>query len=219
MTAFHPIAPGKALEFVEAAGVPEARRILADFAAAGVVKTYALSIETVEVDGKAACVRQSAVPAELWRRIISEGAVEDVWLGGTVRLKPADLIGGAPEVRITGMGFGEKHLQRVVDHHRGPQPKAPPPPKAASIKAEPASVAVDPPAPAPQPVNKMPSLAAIPDGALLATVKQAQAALGFGRTKINELMNDGTLVRRDIGRAVRIEVASIQALAQSSATL
>lgn len=216
MTAFHPIAPSKAVEFIEAAGVPEARRILADFAAAGVVKTYALSIETVEVNGKAACVRQSAVPADLWQRIIREGAVDDVWTGGTVRLKPTDLIGGAPEVRITGVGFGEKYLQRVVDHHCGPQPKAPARSAAAPMKVVPASVAVDPPAPAPHPVNKKPDPAAIRAGALLATVKQAEAALGFGRTKINELMNDGTLVRVKKGHAVRIEVASIRAFAAST---
>jgi hypothetical protein len=39
------------------------------------------------------------------------------------------------------------------------------------------------------------------------------AALGLGRTKINELMNDGRLVRSKIDGAVRIEVASIRALA------
>ncbi len=39
------------------------------------------------------------------------------------------------------------------------------------------------------------------------------AALGMGRTKVNEMMQDERLVRVKIDGAARIEVASIRALA------
>jgi hypothetical protein len=145
--------------------------------------------------------------------MIREGAVEDVWTGGTVRLGADELIGGKPEVRITGIGFSEKCLQRVVDRHKDP---------AAARKAEAAAPVIQEAQRAlPQPELRKqrdvgPDLTAIPPGALTVTIKQAQAALGLGRTKINELMNDGRLVRTNIDRAVRIEVASILALAAAS---
>jgi hypothetical protein len=119
VTAFYPISPLKAVEMVEAAGVPCGKRFVAGYTAAGLVRSYSESIETVEVDGRAHCVRGAAVPQDLWQRIVREGVVEDVWTGGTVRLAAAELIGGVPEVRITGIGFSESHLQRAVDRFRG----------------------------------------------------------------------------------------------------
>lgn len=50
-------------------------------------------------------------------------------------------------------------------------------------------------------------------GKLLLTVAETQAALGLGRTAVNELMNDGRLVRQHIDGGVRIEVGSVKALA------
>jgi len=91
LTAFSPIPPMKAVEFVEAAGIADGRRLIADRAAAGLVKSYALVIETLEADGKRAQVRGVTVPTDLWLRIILEGVAEDVWTGGTVRLAAAEL--------------------------------------------------------------------------------------------------------------------------------
>lgn len=208
MSAFYPIAPLKAVEFVEAAGVSGGRRLIADFAAAGMMKSYALVIETIEVGGPRHSVRDSTVPPALWDRIIREGLVDEVWTGGTVRLSAGHLVGGEPEVRITGVRFSEKHLQRLVDHHHGTQVRPAP-----AVKAPAAAATVVDDSHATTPKRRQPDLNAIPPGALTVSVSQAQAALGLGRTKINELMNDGRLVRKKIDRSVRIEVASIYALA------
>jgi hypothetical protein len=208
LSAFHPISPLRSIELVEAAGIPDGRRVIADFAAAGLIRSYALTIETIEVSGVASAVRDSALTPALWQRIIREDVAEDVWTGGTVRLRPAELIGGEPEVRITGVRFSEKYLQRLVDHHLGSVAKALPPRKTKPVLAE----AVDPQPIPSAPVASKPAPAPIPPGALWVTVKEAQQITGFGRTKINELMNDGRFVRRRVDSAVRIEVASIKAL-------
>lgn len=57
----------------------------------------------------------------------------------------------------------------------------------------------------------------IAPGAILATINQTMAATGFGRTKVNALVNAGTLVARKVGRSTRIEVASILALGSAEA--
>ena len=204
MTAFYPITPMKAVEFVEAAGVPFGKRVIADHAAAGLIKSYALAIETVGVDGRENCVRGAAVPPDLWQRIMREGMVEDVWTGGTVRLMAAEFIGGAPEVRITGIGFSEKYLQRLVNHHRGTPAKAKRLRPATSPSQEDghaeATVATR---------GRKAEVPPIAPGAVVAPVNQAMATLNMGRTKITELMNDGTLERMAPGRPVRIKTASI----------
>lgn len=208
MTKFRPIIARDAVCIVEAAGLPDGRRILADFAAAGLTKAYAQSIETIEVAGTTTCVRGSAIPADLWKRIIREGVVDDVWTGGTVRLQSSGLIGGLPEVLITSIGYNADHVERVADQHGGDRAK-----RAPSLSD--VTVADEPDAPAPQSVNTSPDVTAIPDGALLVTVKQACAALGLGRTKVNELMQSGMLVRVKIDGATRIDADSIRMFAQS----
>lgn len=214
MSVFLPIAPIKAVEFVEAAGISDGRRIIADFAAAGLLKSYALMIETVHPSGDRAEVRGGAIPTHLWQRIVREGAVEDVWAGGTVRLATGSAEGGALEVNVTGIGFGEKQLQRIVAQHRGASaPQQPKTPANMTRAAEPEEIA---------PVEAIiPSRASrkaeapvqIDAAPILVTVKQAMAMLGLGRTKVNELMKSGRLVRRHIDGGVRIEVASVHTLA------
>lgn len=129
LSAFHPISPLRSVELVEAAGVPNGRRLIADFAAAGLIKSYALTIETIEAAGGTSTVRDSALAPALWQRIIHEDVVDDVWTGGTVRLRPTQPGDGEPEVRITGIRFNEKSLQRLVDHHCGTITSAMPPRK------------------------------------------------------------------------------------------
>ncbi len=46
----------------------------------------------------------------------------------------------------------------------------------------------------------------------LATIEQTRKALNCSRTKIFDLLNQGTLDRRKIGRATRVTVASIERL-------
>ncbi|WP_341208692.1 hypothetical protein [uncultured Sphingomonas sp.] len=57
MTAFHPVPPTKAIQLVELVGVPNAAQLIRDFTAAGLVKSYALVLETIEASGSRICVR------------------------------------------------------------------------------------------------------------------------------------------------------------------
>jgi len=52
----------------------------------------------------------------------------------------------------------------------------------------------------------------IRDGDLTATIAQVMQSTGIKRTKINHLMNDGTLVRKKIGSRTVITVESIKRL-------
>ena len=199
----------KAVELIESAGNLDARRVISDNAAAGLVKSFARVIETEPVAGGRDRLLGATVPVDLWQRIIREGVIEDVWTGGTVRLAGADMIGGAPAVSITGIGFAEKHLHQTIDHHRGQVSGEPRSKKVTVELAGKIAAPVD----APLAERSAPDPAAIPAGAMLCTIKQAMAALGMGRTKINEMMADGRLVRVKIDGAARIEVASIRASA------
>jgi len=114
----------KAVQIVEAAGIEDAQTIVADFAAAGLVKAYALAIETIDARGKSACVRGATVPADLWQRVILDGIVADVWASGTFRLAGADLVGGPPAAIVTGVTFNAKHIDWLIAHHDGvPAPR------------------------------------------------------------------------------------------------
>ena len=206
MTSYKSVSPDKAVEIVQGEGIDQATRIILDFAAAGLVKGYALMTETVHASNNRQLVRGAAVSVDLWRRIIQENLSQDVWRGGTLRLS-GDLQAGSPEVNLTGLSFNETSLRRLIDHHgRGVQLASPiktEEPIACVTVAEPIARQVAPPE-------------AIPPGAVLVTVKQAMAALGLGRTKINALMNDGRLVKRKVDRSTLIEVESIRRLASPS---
>ncbi|PZO71404.1 MAG: excisionase [Pelagerythrobacter marensis] len=52
----------------------------------------------------------------------------------------------------------------------------------------------------------------IRSGDLTASVGQTEQATGLGRTTIDKLMRDGTLVRKKVGRRTLITVESIERL-------
>lgn len=207
----------KAAQLVEAAGVEDAQTIVADFAAAGLVKTYALAIETIDARGGSTCVRGATVPVDLWQRVILDGIVADVWASGTFRLAGSELVGGAPAAVVTGITFNAKHIDWLIAHHEGApvsrrrKRKAPAGPQVAVAEA--VDKLVEAVADAP-PVRRKADLTAIPPGALLATMEQAENALGVCRGTIYNLVERGKLVRKETGlRSVSIEVASIRAFA------
>lgn len=207
MSAHQPILPSKAVERVEAAGLPEAHSLLAEFAAAGLVKSYALARVTTPAGQEPSTVRDAAIPAEIWKRIVKAGKAEQALVSGTVRLAGSELVGGDPEVQITGISFGEGSLSKVLARYCSKQKAvATPMPKADSTIASPTDLNGDADRKTPPPI--------IP-GDLVASVAQTMQVTGLGRTKINELMNDGTLVRRKMGRRTLIAVESIERLVGS----
>jgi excisionase family DNA binding protein len=225
---FNPIAPRKAAELVDLADLGDASAVLADFAVAGLIKAYARIIETVDAGGGRAEVRDSRISRDLWRRICDEGKVADIWATGSVRLPGSDLRGGAPSVSLIGIRFDDKSLQTVISQHGreaapiaeatvapAPGPARPDAPvtTAASIAGD--VVVVSPPTAVAVKAKSVPE--GLPDGALTATVAQAAAALGLGRTTIDKLMKNGTLVRIKVGGRTLIQADGIRALGETGA--
>ena len=96
LTEFRPLSPKQALELANAAEVVDAERLIRDFAAAGLVKSYAAVVDTIAPEGSKTTVRDATLPTDLWDRLIEEGRDADVWTGGPVRLPGAELVGGNP---------------------------------------------------------------------------------------------------------------------------
>lgn len=122
--------------------------------------------------------------------MIRAGVDGDAWTGGTVRLAGSDLIGGQPAMNITGIAFHPADIQRLAFQQRPtPQPsrktKSPP-------ATMPLSEAHAGSFPAPQRRPKA-DLNGLRSGALLLTVKEAEAALGMSHTTIYKLINTGKL--------------------------
>ncbi len=61
--------------------------------------------------------------------------------------------------------------------------------------------------------RRRPDLSVLNTDVLPMMIAEAGRALGWGRTKINDLMKSGRLDRREIDGGVRITVASVKALA------
>ena len=220
MTAFVPITPEAALEITGAAGTPQ---VLADFAEAGLVKGYARLIETVGSEGRKE-VRDQRISRDLWRRIIADGKVAEIWPGGTVRLVGDELKGGTPAVSIIGIRFDEKSIRTLTKEHGGgamsPKPtasrstgKRTPPAASVSPTAPNAADACVPPDEAPLPSHadvRVPR--GMAPGAIALSIDETGAALGLGRTTIHKLINQGKLVATKVGGRTLIQADSIRAL-------
>jgi len=218
------ITPMKAVQIVEAAGIEDAPTIIADFAAAGLVKGYALATETVDARGVRTCVRGAKVPVEFWQRATMDGVDVDVWTSGTFRLAGSDLVGGAPAAVVTGITFNAKHIDWLIAHHDGVTVSRRRKRKASVAPTEDAQQATE----AVADVNadrqgasrarRQPDPAAISPAALVATMKETEAMLGVCRGTVYNLIDRGKLVRvkGTSLRSVKIEAASVRALAGSS---
>ena len=85
---FHrPILPGKAIELVESRNLDAPEKLLADYAAAGLIKTYALMREIRPAGGSTKTVRDSQIPQEEWGRIVASDNIVAAFNGGTVQLE------------------------------------------------------------------------------------------------------------------------------------
>jgi hypothetical protein len=193
------ITPKQALGLIAAAGVEDAAKLIRDYAAAGLVRSYALLQITIDAKGRRHEVRGGRVPPYTWERIIAADVDQDIWSGGTARLSGSDLIGGDPAIHVTAVAFHSDDIMRLADH----QHLKPPAKRAVSPVSPTPGIDADA-APTPKPIKKQqaPDLNALHSGALLLTVNQAMAALAIGRTKVYELINEGTLERPDGGTRV-----------------
>lgn len=209
MPAHQPILPAKAIKLVKSRDLDGACALLADFAAAGLIKTYALVRETKPIGGPTELVRDSQIPAAEWSRIILSDKISSALNGGTVRLEGSLLEGGIPSVQITGISFSETSLIKILDRYCANSSGAvvtPPPfpnPEATISGPSSASKTCEP---------KKEDVPPIRPGDLTASVAQARQATGLGRTKINALMRNGTLHIRKVGSRTLITVESIERL-------
>lgn len=210
MPIHRPIIPARAIELVVARDLEDAETLLADFAAAGLIKTYALMREVKPVGGPARTVRDSQIPPEDWDRIVAEDRIDVALNGGTVRLEGSQLKGGTPSVQITGVSFSEASLVKILDRYCAQSPLEVP-----KLSEEPVprcSSAVSSPSSSRDRETGKKEVPPIKPGDLTASVAQAVQATGLSRTNIDKLMREGPLVRRKIGNRTLITVESIEKL-------
>ena len=210
MTAHRPIPPIKAADLAGQANIAEALRVLADFAEAGILKSYARLQETRYSDGRQEEVRDARIPRAIWRRIIDEGKTSDV-LTGSVRLSGSPELGGGPKMNVIGIRFDEDSAIALVGQHGNPSqggaPSAPSPsstdggPPPSPLSPAPAAVDVadasKPVPPRAAPTPRSPTVS--PDAEAL-TIDQAAVALSIGRTKLYDLVKTQELVLTKIGK-------------------
>jgi len=209
MLAHQPIMPAKAIELVRSRKLERADALLADFAAAGLIKTYALVREIKPAGAPTETVRDAQVPPDEWERIIASDKTGVALNGGTVRLEGSPLHGGLPSVSITGISFSESSLVKVLDRYCANSPtsvseKSPTPSSAVGIKEPLASSQCR----ASSDCDVLP----IKPGDLTVSVAQAIQATGLGRTTIDKLMREGKLERIKVGGRTLITVESIKRL-------
>lgn len=206
MSAHQPILPIHAIELVQAKNLGSPEVLLADFAAAGLIKTYAL-VREIRPEGEPSVVlRDSQIPAEEWKRIVMSGSVQMAMNGGTVRLEGTPFKGGQPSVQITGISFSPTSLVKVLDRYCAgstvntmaveSRPKAQTDAREDGVTR----------------ASRAPAVKPILPGDLTASVAQVMAATGLGRTKVNQLMSEGTLKRSKVGKRTLISVNSLETL-------
>ena len=209
MSAHHPILPAKAIELVKSRDLEDADALLADFAAAGLIKTYALVRKIRPVGGPTKVMRDAQIPVQDWERIVASEKLYAALNGGTVRLEGSPLQGGMPSVLITGISFSEAALVKVLDRYCVGLP-AGASEQSSGCDAHAMTKSIAPPIETSE--AKKEDVQPIRSGDLTASVAQTEQATGLGRTTIDKLMRNGTLVRKKVGRRTLITVESIERL-------
>lgn len=116
MSAFNPIGPNRAVEICDAAQVADAKAVIAEFAAAGLIRSYARLIETVQAEGKVLEKRDATIPRDLWRRIIAERKLADVWGNSTAKLEGSSNL-GTPAIKVVGIRYNETDIAKMAQAH------------------------------------------------------------------------------------------------------
>ena len=209
MSVHQPILPAKAVELVESRGLDGADALLADFAAAGLIKTYALVREVRPAGGPTKVLRDAQIPAQDWERIVASEKIQTALNGGTVRLEGSPLQGGMSSVLITGISFSEAALIKVLDRYCVDSPVGVSR-QFSGCDAHATTKGIAPSFEASKAKNE--DVQPIRPGDLTASVAQTERATGLGRTTIDKLMRDGTLVRKKVGRRTLITVENIERL-------
>ena len=217
MAGYNLISTQDAVALVEAAGLNDPVLKLTHYGRAGLVDGHAKWMEVVQPSGVRSEVRHKRIPAHVWRRILDEKKWHEI-LDDTVSLDGSSNFGGGAKLTLTGFRFDERSVKSAIAHRDATPVKtqaAPPTCSTGAGNTSSRTIDNDDPLPATQPKRqrKAPDPTAIPEGALLCTVKQAGAALGCGRTTINKYMSDGRVERVEGVAGTRITVVSVRKLA------
>lgn len=163
--------------------------------------------------GRTKTIRDSQIPPEEWARIIASGEVMAALKGGTVRLDGSKLPGGVPSIEITGIRFSEASLTKILQRYCA-EPTASTEGIRGGSKSQAHKSAATPTIEVPKKPKKV--VPPIKPGDLTASVAQTMQVTGLGRTKIDQLMRRGDLVRKKVGKRTLITVESIERLAGAS---
>lgn len=216
LSSFNLIAPQKALDMIAAAGFgDDPAKVIADYAAGGIIKGHARLLEITASGQQRRDVRDQIISRDVWRRIIDEDKTGKIAAARAIRLAGSS-VRGVPEIDITGIRFDERSVAAVVAQHgsnphkpgeSGPavpvahavlRPTVPPVAEAATALTEPDSKAKP---------------RVIYDAAAPAySVKEAAAILGVCRATVNNHMRRGTLPWSKVGGRTLVGGEGLRAL-------
>lgn len=207
MSAFNPIPAPNLIARIEAEAVGvDVRSLIADFAEAGLIKSYARMV--------AKCgsptpdeIRDAKIGRDIWQRINRANAAESVWSVGSVRLAGDD----HPELSIIGLRFEEAAVRQALKKHgvalgRTTKAAVAAPSSARESDQDDGAPSITPSPPAPSPKGSAPSL----DSVEFVTAKEAKHHLRCGQTTLYQLINRGELESIKRGRSRLISTASIR---------
>lgn len=182
--------------------------VIADLAATGQIMAVADHIDDYRhIDHVP--VRNDPISTMLWRRIIHQGKVKEVWDRGTVRLD-SDVKNHLYYVEIVGIKFDADHVRTALDQFGlkllSSEPAAARTNKSAATKTSSPSAASpaknDPPG-NPQDITSL-------DGKLTVSVDQACVSMSLGRTTIYKLIAEKKLVATKVRGKTLITTESIR---------
>jgi excisionase family DNA binding protein len=212
VTAFRLISPHAALQILETADVRVDHRLfLANLAMAGVVRGHARLTETEGAGAGIAEVRDGRISRAMWRRIIAEDRVAEVYDTAAVHF---DGGGQADRVSIIGIRFDAATVVSAAAEHG----VAPPPTVAGIGKAKP-KPSPEPLVVEPAPLNSgevpiapiKPSRAVLDAGTIALSKNEAAEVLGVSLGTVNNLIKRGELKAKNSGRRVLVQADSIRA--------
>lgn len=226
MTAFRPISPHDALQILDEAKIgADLQQLLANLAMAGVVKGYARLIET-EVPGATRTeVRDSRIDRSIWRRVLAEGRVADVYQAGSVHLGGQ---GATDRVSVIGIRFDASSVATAASEHgytppsklvaasKAAKPKALADPEQPTLALD--SDAHDPTATHVDGVNDTKAerpkkaRASLDPNTVALSVDEAAEVLGVSKGTVNNLVRAGKLTVTKIGRRTIVQADSVRAL-------
>lgn len=208
MSAFNPIPAPNLIARIEAEAIGvDVRSLIADFAEAGLIKSYARMVAKCGSPAPDE-IRDARIGRDIWQRINRANAAGSVWSVGSVRLAGDD----DPELSIIGLRFEEAAVRQALKKHgvalgRTSKAAVAPTSSAPESNEDDGAPPVTPPPPTPvSPKRSAPSLNSVE----FVTAQEAKHHLRCGQTTLYQLVKNGQLDGIKRGRSRLISTASIR---------